>query len=89
MKKYCLDLRVSAVERMSVKHVLLKLTQEAPLPAMQPGQFVEVRVDHSPSTFVVPFLSIMLMSPTMSCGSWWPPLAAAPARWGACNLAMR
>ena len=52
MKKYCLDLRVSAVERLSVKHVLLKLTQEAPLPAMQPGQFVEVRVDHSPSTFL-------------------------------------
>ncbi len=52
MKKYCLDLRVSTVERLSPKHVLLKLTQEAPLPAMQPGQFVEVRVDHSPSTFL-------------------------------------
>ncbi len=52
MKKYCLDLRVSTVERLSPKHVLLKLTQSAPLPAMQPGQFVEVRVDHSPSTFL-------------------------------------
>ncbi len=52
MKKYCLDLRVGAVERLSEKHVLIKLTQDAPLPTMQPGQFVEVRVDHSPSTFL-------------------------------------
>ena len=52
MKKYCLDLCVSTVERLSPKHVLLKLTHSAPLPAMQPGQFVEVRVDHSPSTFL-------------------------------------
>ncbi len=52
MKKYCLDLLVGAIERLSEKHVLLKLTREEPLPAMQPGQFVEVRVDHSPSTFL-------------------------------------
>lgn len=52
MKKYCLDLRVGAVEHLSEKHVLIKLTQDAPLPTMQPGQFVEVRVDNSPSTFL-------------------------------------
>ena len=52
MKKYCLDLHVRTVERLSAKHVLLKLTHEKPLPAMQPGQFVEVKVDHSPSTFL-------------------------------------
>lgn len=52
MKKYCLDLTVGSVERLSGKHVLLKLTQEDELPAMAPGQFVEVRVDDSPSTFL-------------------------------------
>ena len=52
MKKYMLDLRVCAVERVSAKHVLLRLTDERPLPDMRPGQFVEVRVDGSPSTFL-------------------------------------
>lgn len=52
MKKYCLDLTVVSVEPLSEKHVLLRLTHDAPLPEMQPGQFVEVRVDHSPTTFL-------------------------------------
>lgn len=52
MNKYCRDLCVSAVERLSDKHVLLKLTDETPLPEMLPGQFVEVRVDHSSTTFL-------------------------------------
>ena len=52
MKKYILDLTVRAVERLSPKHVLLKLTDEKALPEMLPGQFVEVRVDGSPTTFL-------------------------------------
>ena len=52
MKKYILDLKVKAVERLSEKHVLLKLTDENPLPEMLPGQFVEVRVDGSSTTFL-------------------------------------
>ena len=52
MKKYVLDLQVRAVEHVSAKHVLLRLTHSQPLPDMQPGQFVEVRVDGSPSTFL-------------------------------------
>lgn len=52
MKKFCCDLRVNSAERLSDKHVLLKLTQDDLLPEMLPGQFVEVRVDHSPSTFL-------------------------------------
>lgn len=52
MKKCCQDLRVSSVERLSDKHVLLKLTHSDSLPEMLPGQFVEVRVDHSPNTFL-------------------------------------
>ena len=52
MKKYILDLTVKQVERISPKHVLLRLTDTAPLPEMLPGQFVEVRVDGSESTFL-------------------------------------
>ena len=33
-------------------YVLIKLTDEKPLPKMLPGQFVEVRVDGSPATFL-------------------------------------
>lgn len=52
MKKYCLDLTVSSADHLSDKHVLLKLTSKEALPEMRPGQFVEVRVDNSPSTFL-------------------------------------
>ena len=52
MKKFILDLKVKAVERLSEKHVLLKLTDDKPLPEMLPGQFVEVRVDGSLTTFL-------------------------------------
>ena len=52
MKKFILDLTVNSVEALSDKHVLIKLTDDKPLPEMLPGQFVEVRVDDSPSTFL-------------------------------------
>ena len=52
MKKYVLDLTVRSIEQLSPKHVLLRLTHEQPLPEMLPGQFVEVRVDGSPTTFL-------------------------------------
>lgn len=52
MKKYILDLTVNSVEALSDKHVLIKLTNDKPLPEMLPGQFVEVRVDNTPSTFL-------------------------------------
>lgn len=52
MKKYILDLTVNNVEALSDKHVLIKLTDDKPLPEMLPGQFVEVRVDNTPSTFL-------------------------------------
>lgn len=52
MKKYILDLTVRAVERISEKHVLIRLTDEKKLPDMVPGQFVEVRVDGSATTFL-------------------------------------
>ena len=52
MKKYVLDLKVVSVEALSDKHVLIKLTDEKPLPEILPGQFVEVKVDHSPATML-------------------------------------
>ena len=52
MKKYCIDLTVKYVEHLNEKYVLISLTDEKSLPKMLPGQFVEVRVDDSPSTFL-------------------------------------
>ena len=52
MKKYILDLKVKQVERIHQRYVLIKLTHVTTLPEMLPGQFVEVRVDGSPSTFL-------------------------------------
>lgn len=52
MKKYVLDLIVTSVEHVSDKHVLIKLTHTEALPEMRPGQFVEIRVDNSPATFL-------------------------------------
>ena len=52
MKKYVLDLIVSSVEHINDKYVLLKLTHSEALPKMLPGQFVEIRVDGSPTTFL-------------------------------------
>ena len=52
MKKYNLDLKISSVERLSATHVVLKLTSHEPLPPMVPGQFVELLVEHSSTTFL-------------------------------------
>ena len=52
IRKYALDLRASSIERLHERYVLLRLTQEQELPPMLPGQFVEVRVDGSPQTFL-------------------------------------
>ena len=52
MKKYCLDLIVTEQIRPHKNYVLLKLTHPEPLPEMTPGQFAELRVDHSTTTFL-------------------------------------
>lgn len=52
MKKYIKDLKVAAVEFPHELYVLLKLTDSSPLPGIRPGQFVEVKVEGSPSTFL-------------------------------------
>ena len=52
MKKYVKDLSVKAVEFPHELYVLLKLTDKEPLPETVPGQFVEVKVEGSPKTFL-------------------------------------
>ena len=52
MKKYILDLTVRSIVKVHERYVLIKLTDERPLPPMLPGQFVEVRVDGSPTTYL-------------------------------------
>ena len=52
MKNYLLDLKVADNVRLHPNYCLLKLTSEETLPEMIPGQFVEVRVDGSSSTFL-------------------------------------
>ena len=64
MKKYILDLTVNSVERLSEKHVLIRLTGVESLPEMLPGQFVELRVDGSPATFLRRPISINFVDRT-------------------------
>ena len=52
MKKFILDLTVTDNIRLHSNYVLLKLTHADTLPDMLPGQFAEIRVDDSPSTFL-------------------------------------
>ena len=52
MKKFLLDLVVIGNIRLHPLCYLLKLTSDRQLPEMIPGQFVEVRVDDSPKTFL-------------------------------------
>ena len=69
MKKFILDLTVNSVEALSDKHVLIKLTDDKPLPEMFPGQFVEIRVAiHLRHSSVVLFLSTTSITMPMNCG---------------------
>jgi len=52
MKKFVKDLTVAEVQFPHARYVLLKLTDSEPLPEMLPGQFVEVKVEGSPKTFL-------------------------------------
>ncbi len=52
MEKQILDLRVKSVEQLGFRYSLIKLTSDESLPTIYPGQFVEVRVDHSSHTFL-------------------------------------
>ena len=51
-QKFILDLKVVSTERLNKRNVLIKLTHDTKLPDMLPGQFVEIRVDGSSSTYL-------------------------------------
>ena len=53
MKKYILDLSLTAVERLHERYVLIKATDtERPLPEMMPGQFAQLQIEGSKQTFL-------------------------------------
>ena len=52
MKKYILDLEVSQNIRLHENYVLIKMTHANPLPEMVPGQFAEIRIDGSTTTYL-------------------------------------
>jgi len=52
MKKFILDLKVTENIKLNESYVLLKLTSNNLLPEMLPGQFAEIRIDGSSTTFL-------------------------------------
>ena len=70
MKKYMLDMKVAENCRLHQNYCLLKLKADNRLPEMRPGQFVQVRVEHSPTTFLRRPISINYVGPVH-----WPRLA--------------
>lgn len=58
MKKFILDFTIKENVRLNSHYVLLVLTASEKLPEILPGQFVEVRVDGSPTTFLRRPLSV-------------------------------
>ncbi len=52
MKKYASDWTITENIRLHPNYCLLKLTLDTTIPEMLPGQFVQVRVDGSPTTFL-------------------------------------
>ena len=63
MKKYIRDLTIASVDYVGGRYVHLKLTDEThPLPAdILPGQFVQVRIDETPSVFLRRPISINMV----------------------------
>lgn len=67
MKKYILDLQVVDVTWPHERYVLLKLTNPAgALPEMRPGQFAQLRVDGSETTFLRRPISIHFVDYTLN-----------------------
>lgn len=61
MKKICEDLLVHSVEQLSNRHWLLRLRSTSTLPKMVPGQFVQVRIEDSPATYLRRPISINMI----------------------------
>lgn len=52
MRKICEDFLVQATEQLSDRHWLMRLLSSSALPEMHPGQFVQVHIDDSPTTYL-------------------------------------
>ena len=59
-----LDMKVTENNRLHKNYCLLKLTCDDTLPEMLPGQFVQVLVDNSPTTFLRRPISINFVDST-------------------------
>lgn len=51
-KSTILDLVLVETQALNAQYVLMKFAHEQQLPAMQPGQFIQVRIDGSPNTYL-------------------------------------
>ncbi len=61
MRKICEDFLVQATEQLSDRHWLMRLSSSAALPEMHPGQFVQVHIDDSPTTYLRRPISINMV----------------------------
>lgn len=61
MKKICEDFLVHSTEQLSDRHWLMRLRSTTPLPDMLPGQFVQVHIQNSPSTYLRRPISINMV----------------------------
>lgn len=61
MRKICEDFLVQATEQLSDRHWLMRLRSSSALPEMNPGQFVQVRIDDSPTTYLRRPISINMV----------------------------
>lgn len=52
MKKYIRDFQIIANQRINKEYFVLSLSGKQQLPEIRPGQFVQVRVDNAPNTFL-------------------------------------
>lgn len=61
MRKICEDFLVQATEQLSDRHWLMRLRSSSALPEMHPGQFLQVHIDDSPTTYLRRPISINMV----------------------------
>ena len=67
--KQCKDLKIVTVEHPNDGYVLLKLADTEQLPAIRAGQFVEIKVENSPQTFLRRPISVNFVDE--ACNELW------------------
>lgn len=61
MRKICEDFLVQTTEQLNDRHWLMRLRSSSALPEMHPGQFVQVHIDDSPTTYLRRPISINMV----------------------------